>query len=656
MKQLIQLLVIALVISVLILSGYYAYFVMPQKVEESFVQTLEATGFENVKYEAATHKNGAVIFSNITLDKNSFSHIKTASLEYSLFDYVLSSGMASKLTINELRLTGSLDKNWKFEISGHPNPDYLLTVLHAIPFKTIEFKNSSIDILSAQYGGVKLDYDALLRKNKETFDISSSLKSVQQQLSVQGKVNGTLYAQGQADLKLDIQQFQIEQDNYKISRANAKGDVVYTPGKAADITLEIGAGAAKFYGLPVQNITMTYTGKAQNYSIKTEGTTTGAEQIDVSALLSNQSNDKNLQATITSKKAENIISYLESNDILPKKHNLPDLISKTEDVSIIFDMAPLLDEDIYNGSFEFGTEQPAFKAKGRFELDPESKKITGTFALPETKKNIKSLKNDDISINFDLSSIGAFKLAHWNTRKIDFSWSLSLIPQNGQVSFGPIKLYDIKGNIEYSSDKEQSSNKKLNFLLPLKSYIQQKGNILLNFAKKSNQTIEKFKLNIYGGTIETEPLTLKNGYLPNHMTLLISDISSSRFIKDALVTDMDIAGQVGGKITLEVENGQIHIKNGLLQSQSNGVVSLSENLRYGLFPDATEQAERIRNSLANFFYEYFELRLDGSLSEGVMMTLNTRGHNPELKDNDPLDLSLQIETDLSDLFKPLLKN
>lgn len=149
MKQVLRLLALAALISVIILGVYYTYWIVPEKVERTFIAALKNTGFENVEYENSSLQNGKIVFNNITLDKNSFSKMQKAELHYSLLSYI-TKGQASKIILEGLRLTGSLDQDWNFEISGQQNAEYFLAAIHQIPVQTIELKNSSIDVLTTQ--------------------------------------------------------------------------------------------------------------------------------------------------------------------------------------------------------------------------------------------------------------------------------------------------------------------------------------------------------------------------------------------------------------------------------------------------------------------------------------------------------------------------
>ncbi len=130
----------------------------------------------------------------------------------------------------------------------------------------------------------------------------------------------------------------------------------------------------------------------------------------------------------------------------------------------------------------------------------------------------------------------------------------------------------------------------------------------------------------------------------------------NKFFADTGIKKFSISGEMGGILPLQRKDDKIYIKDGLLQSQEGGIVRLDESISNGLFPGSSKQMQKIRKALKNYHYEFFELRLDGKLSGAVMMTLSARGRNPDMKNKKPVELKLQIETELSLLFKPLLKN
>lgn len=654
MKQVLRLLVIAALISVILLGGYYTFWVVPEKVENAFITTLKNTGFENVEYQSSSRHNGKIIFNNITLDKDSFSKMKKAELHYTLFGFVFGNE-ADRIILDGLRLTGALDKDWNFEISGQKNASYFLAAIHRVPVQTIELKNSSIDVLSTLHGGIKLDYNAILRRQNGKIDLSAAIVSAQQQLLAKGKANGTLFPDGKTDIKLDIQELQIDRDTYKISRANAKGSLTIIPGSATYISLETSAGAARFYDIPTKNLTIKYSQSGKDYTIDTTGKTIGKQELDFTTALQDKNGDNTFSGEVKAAKALDLTEFLIDNDIIPEKHNLPDLILTTSQAVLTFNMASILNENIYNGSFNYETKEPEFQVGGRFELDPAKTKVTGTFAMPETKKNIKSLKNDNISAQITLSSVGAFKLENWKSPNRKFSWSFELHPQSGEINYGLLKLQDIQGSIAFDSNQKIQNKQYLKYSLPLKNSIRHNGVITVNFGESSDHALERIILNIYEGTIKTSKLQIKNNIMPEEMIIHLSDINLSSFLKDTGIKGLEIIGQIGGKLPVEIKGNKILVRNGLLQSQSSGLVSISKDLRDGLFPGRAKNMQVIRESLDNYFYEFFEVRLDGDLAGTVMMTVNARGLNPDMPDKTPVDLSLQIETEVSDLFSGMVK-
>ncbi|MDH5723374.1 MAG: YdbH domain-containing protein [Alphaproteobacteria bacterium] len=652
MNQVLRLLVIAALISVIILGVYYTYWVVPEKVEKTFIAALRNTGFENVEYENASLQNGKIVFSNITLDKNSFSKMQKAELHYSLLSYI-TKGQALKIVLEGLRLTGSMDQDWNFDISGQKNGEHFIAAIYQIPVQTIELKNSSIDVLTTQYGGIKLDYNALLRKQNDKIDLNAAIISAQKHLVAKGKVNGTLFPKGKADIKLDIQELQIERDNYTISRANAKGDLTIIPSSATYISAEIKAGAARFYDIPTKNLTIKYSKSGKDFTIDTSGKTIGKQELNFTSSLNHKKGEDTFSGNFDAEKSIDMVSFLIDNDIIPEDHNLPDVVLTSKQANISFKMESLLNENIYNGSFTFITKDPEFAVDGRFELDPNEGTITGTFAQPESKKNIKSLKNKNISAQMTLSSVGAFKLEQWKTQNSNFSWSFDLQTKNGEIDYGPITLKKVRGSLKFDSSKKKHDKQYLKYNLSLRNDIKHSGYISVNFGEKTEHALERFILNIYGGTLKTSKLKLQDNALPDTLTLHISDVNLDDFISDTNIKGIDIAGRIGGKLPIEFSGNKVIVKKGLLQSQNSGFISISKDLRDGLFPGRSRQMQLIRESLDNYFYEFFEIRLDGNLSGTIMMTLNARGTNPDLQDKTPVDLSLQIETDLSDLFSNL---
>ena len=113
-------------------------------------------------------------------------------------------------------------------------------------------------------------------------------------------------------------------------------------------------------------------------------------------------------------------------------------------------------------------------------------------------------------------------------------------------------------------------------------------------------------------------------------------------------------GEIGGVLPIILKEGNIHVNDGILQSQSSGIIRIPPYLVSGLFPGGSQRMREIRATLHNYHYEYFELRMDGLLNERVLITLNSRGYNPDLKNKKSIDINLQIETQIALLFENML--
>ena len=147
---------------------------------------------------------------------------------------------------------------------------------------------------------------------------------------------------------------------------------------------------------------------------------------------------------------------------------------------------------------------------------------------------------------------------------------------------------------------------------------------------------------------------LKGLSFPSKMVFKITDINLTDYLGGLNISGLTVYGHLGGVIPLIRTKGNVSIKDGLLQSQAPGIIKLPETLSNTLFPGSDPQMQTIREALNNYHYEFFELRFDGTVSGGVMVSLYSRGTNPDMVDKRPIEMNFQIETEISVLVEHML--
>lgn len=647
-------------------AGYLGYWYIPQKIEKQVTENLQHLGFGTITFKEKSSTGGKVVIQKLSLDKENYSSIESVTVLYSTIGFLMNGGRAESLIIKDMHLTGEISKDGDITISGWDDKTPLPKILALIPAANLVLESGSIDLLSAELGGLKIDYDIQVQYNAyKPIDIRGRLSSAQRKLGFEAKIDGKLDHNGQFSVNAAMEQIQLHLDDIEIKRCNAKATLTSTHENPFNVHLEGDAGAIVWQNMPLREVKLTYENSGENYNIYAEGRTIGAQNVEFTSNINHVDNITSYEATLSPKNAQDLIAYLQANRFFPKNPNFPALVLGIEQPVISIDTSLSEGQKSHEGTIKVMAAKPALEIDGSFQVNHETNMVKGMFSMPETTAFMTSETEDPATeqknsapLSVGISASGNFEINDWKTETATLSWFLDLLPEKGTTRYGALELENIRGSIRYQNPpdpEKKSGTRALAFELPLKEHIAQKGRIYLNLESATKSMLRGISFAVYGGEIKTDALELEHGNLPQQITLNISDINLSDLMKDVRLGGMSMVGQMGGILPVSVEGDKIMVKHGILQSQSSGIARVSPYITKDIFPDTMPNAQRIRDALANYHYEFFELRLDGDLTGSTMMTLNASGYNPDLKDKTPVDVTFQIETSASSLLKGLLR-
>lgn len=651
---------ILVVIITLILSGVgsYAYFIyIPEKVEQKIIANFNAFGFENPDFGKITRKNGEIIFSDISLDRQNFSTIKEISVRFSLLKFLLSPDYSQEISVRNLELTGELSEDFILSISGWVDNKNFLQKLRSIPASIINIENSNINLLSDNFGGIKIDYDAQIQLSDiEDIIIKGRANSKQRNLAFNAKLNGILSSLDKLSLTADLEQLSMEYNDLIIRRGSGKLDLSHnTNDLTYDISIESEIASVNWNKIPLRDVhAVLEKGNNDNYNLLADGIVFGTEEIEWETRINRVNEITEANTTITPKTITDFISFLKRNNQLDLQNNLPNIILNFNEP--VLSVHTTTNNGTASGDFTVLINKPNIEVGGSFAYNENNKNTLGLFSISETDiKSNNSSKTPIASTQFKMSSSGEFTINNTTTIP-SLEWSMKTQIKDGLIDYGAFKIPNIKSEFLLSSKSNKKTKRHLGFRLPLKNSIFQNGKVNLNiFTKTETPLVKSIHLDIYDGHIKTQSSITKNGQLTSKNKLIVSDINIAKLFRDAGFKDIIITGQLGGVIPLQINKDKMTVSGGILQSQRGGIIRLPQKVIAGLFPGNSRKMLRIRSALQNYYYEYFEIRLDGDLNGRVMMTLNARGYDPKSHDKDPVDLNLQIETQISLLFRNLLK-
>ncbi len=647
MKQVFLVILFAFFLSATVACGYYYFFLIPEKIERNLAKGFRAIGFEDLKFETLKRKTGMIVLSNITLDENRFSTIEEVSIHYTPMQVFFDASQAHEIKIKNMHLTGTMSDDLSLNFTGWQDNSKIINSLSNLPARVISVEQGRADVLSDRFGGLQFQYDLDFTRNQTgSFSVKGYMNTKQHRLAFQTKIDGIIGADGLGDFSLQAADISVDLASVKIRRGTAK--IMLTSRAQPSVSADFNLASLMWRDLPLSNVKGLFKGNNSVFDVTLAGSTFGPEGIPWESSLKNDGVVLKTKTFLKPERLSGLIEFAERNKAFDSDMPLPHLSSGHNKPVITIDTVS--SKTTTNGVFNMIMERPEIEVNGDFVSHDKHESIHGRISLPQTTVAL----NKGNKAQFDVSAKGVFILSNL-LEKPQLEWSFDTDISNGEVDFDMFKISNIKGTVPLKSTQRKPRSTTLPFSLPIKSSIAQGGHVNLNLFDPKKPLIGALDLKIYGGYIKTQEPIVADDQLSMKNKLVVSDISIAQLLHDAGFEEIFVSGALGGVIPMQIKDNEIDVNGGILQSQSPGIIKLPDDIIMSLFPGDDAKAQMTRESLRNYHYEYFELRLDGDLSGRMMMTLNANGENPDLKLKDPVDINLQIETQISVLFDNLLR-
>ena len=635
----------------------YAYFIyIPQKVEERIVSNFSVFGFEDFTFSSITHKSGHIIISDIALDKGRFSTIDHMDISVSLLKYLINPTHAQNIIVHGLKLTGEIDDNNRVSISGWENHAELLKGLQTFPAGTIVFEQSSIDLLTNSIGGLSLKYDARASiASSGLIEFKAKINSKQKKLTFHSNIEGSLNSEGLLSFNSKIEDISASFDTLNLRRGLGELKTAfpaYTETPTMSMEGEFQLPSIRWHDLPLRDTKLSINKSDENYEITANGDVFGNTSIKWTSTITPQTGTIASDTTLTPDNLNDVIDFIETHKNLKLKADIPDTLRNLNKPVINVNNTIDLNASKNVGTLKLSIPKPALSINADYRSATDLNSLLGTITLEKT--DLKSNQDKTDETHFNVSAFGEFTIKEFATSP-QIDWFIHADIIDGLLDFEAMTIPNIKGSvfIGKKNNKKTGSNTYLPFSLPLKKTIPHKGRIGINLDDKDEPLLGRIILKIYNGEIRTENPIFQNGKIVRKNKLVVSDLNISKLMQDAGFSNVNITGALGGIIPFEAVDSEVKVNGALIQSLRPGVLTLPKDVIMGLFPGNTPKMIMIRDALENYHYEFFEIRFDGDLADRVMMTVSAQGRNPDMTRKEPIDLNLQIETQISLLFKGL---
>jgi len=187
----------------------------------------------------------------------------------------------------------------------------------------------------------------------------------------------------------------------------------------------------------------------------------------------------------------------------------------------------------------------------------------------------------------------------------------------------------------------------MNVGLPLNN-----GVIVASLDAQKKFTLHQAEWTLAGGTLVSTPFSTSLDDLNAQATLTARDLQLEQLFTIAPLDGLTAKGTVQGTLPLEVHNGVVSIKNGVLESMGSGKISYApQEIPSFLRDKGQQQMVDLQVALKAFEFESLKLTIDGTLGKDQKIGLSAKGKNPEFYNGYPVNINLNVEGPLENILK-----
>ncbi|MFT6734420.1 MAG: hypothetical protein ACJAS9_002621, partial [Polaribacter sp.] len=411
--------------------------------------------------------------------------------------------------------------------------------------------------------------------------------------------------------------------------------------------------------------------KSSNLLINTSMNVGSCKTEKISASLKPTLNWNNISSTLDYKNensqptihSSNLELLIEGTDLITSKLDLSDFTFNSK--------ASVIDNKLTaNGSIDISERRFAsiqLTNKDIFSIDNTySLEVTNSKTQSELVNQLATsfLSKIDSKNEYSLS-INKGTIEHTNKLKIDDELNLksNLVLNHFDIDINSIFLIGLNYNQNISSIDPLNLSAELNVREVtfasglLLSNISMVANVkenqsTTNLHKPNNEnnerpniSINNLKANIWNGEIQSKSIIIENGTLkPYSIDLKNIDLTELIFFLDMKGLYAD--GDMDIHLPIEQQNKNHTVKNGSFASNKPGIIKYDS----GQTQIAVE-ANIALHALQNFHYEKLNGTINYNKKGDYKVKLHLLGSNPSLYDGYPIDFSLNLNGELSDVFQ-----
>ncbi|MFQ5970932.1 MAG: YdbH domain-containing protein, partial [Alphaproteobacteria bacterium] len=170
-----------------------------------------------------------------------------------------------------------------------------------------------------------------------------------------------------------------------------------------------------------------------------------------------------------------------------------------------------------------------------------------------------------------------------------------------------------------------------------------RGRLLFQLRGDGSVEVELDELLLFGGSIGSEPFRLSPTDPNFAVDLEVSGVQLARILKLAEYGDFSATGLLDGTIPVVVENGEVAIRGGVLETRAGGgTLSYHPKEVGSALTEVDASTALFLDAIENFQYDTIRVSLDEGEAEELVLGLSLKGRNPDVYGGVPFALNVTI--------------
>lgn len=166
--------------------------------------------------------------------------------------------------------------------------------------------------------------------------------------------------------------------------------------------------------------------------------------------------------------------------------------------------------------------------------------------------------------------------------------------------------------------------------------------------------IDRLTVGLVGGAAIIEEARVDTGAKVNRIEVQLTRLDLEEVMALSNVEELIATGRVSGKIPLVFGGARLLVEDGLLAAEGPGVLKMTSGAARQALGGGGEQAELLLDILENFRYSELSIEITKTESGEDTVKLHAAGSNPDVENNRPVVLNINLTTSLDKIFNALL--